>query len=62
MIDTYKFSTLEYKRPDLEARRAKLAEWKNAAVHAESYAALRALMFEIDRTHPAYARHARRIL
>ena len=49
MIDTYKFSTLEYKRPDLEARRAKLAEWKNAAVHAESYAALRALMFEIDR-------------
>ena len=42
MIDTYKFSTLEYKRPDLEARRAKLAEWKNAAVHAESYAALRA--------------------
>ena len=49
MIDTYKFSTLEYKRPDLEARRAKLAEWKNAAVHAASYAALRALMFEIDR-------------
>ncbi|MFR7745522.1 MAG: hypothetical protein ACLU3I_21555 [Acutalibacteraceae bacterium] len=49
MIDNYKFSTLEYKRPDLEARRAKLAEWKNAAVHAESYAALRALMFEIDR-------------
>ena len=45
MIDTYKFSTLKYKRPDLEARRAKLAEWKNAAVHAESYAALRALMF-----------------
>ena len=43
MIDTYKFSTLEYKRPDLEARRAKLAEWKNAAVHAESYAALRDL-------------------
>ena len=42
MIDTYKFSTLEYKRPDLEARRAKLAEWKNAAVHAASYAALRA--------------------
>lgn len=28
MIDTYKFSTLKYKRPDLEARRAKLAEWK----------------------------------
>ncbi len=49
MIDNYRFSTLEYKRPDLEARRAKLAEWKNAAVHAESYAALRALMFEIDR-------------
>lgn len=42
MIDNYRFSTLEYKRPDLEARRAKLAEWKNAAVHAESYAALRA--------------------
>ena len=51
MIDTYKFSTLEYKRPDLEARRAKLAEWKNAAVHAESYAALRALIAALDSGH-----------
>ena len=48
-MDHYKFSTLEYKRPDLEARRAQLAQWKDAAAHAESYAALRALMLEIDR-------------
>ena len=48
-MQDYKFSTLEYKRPDLEARREKLAQWKTAAERAESYAALRALMLEIDR-------------
>ena len=48
-MENFKFSTLEYRRPDLEARRAKLAEWKDAVEHAESYEALRALMFEIDR-------------
>ena len=48
-MENYKFSTLEYKRPDLEARREKLAEWKDAVEHAESYEALRALLMEIDR-------------
>ena len=48
-MDNYKFSTLEYKRPDLEARRAKLTQWKASAEQAQSYDALRALMFEIDR-------------
>ena len=48
-MENFKFSTLEYQRPDLEARRAKLAEWKDAVEHAESYEALRALMLEIDR-------------
>ena len=48
-MEQYRFSTLEYQRPDLEARRAKLAEWKAAAQQAESYEALRALIFEIDR-------------
>ena len=48
-MDNYKFSTLEYKRPDLEARRTKLGEWKAAVEQAEDYAALRALLFEMDR-------------
>ena len=48
-MNDYKFSTLEYKRPDLEARREKLAGWKGAVEHAQSYDALRALMLEIDR-------------
>ena len=48
-MEQYRFSTLEYQRPDLEARRAKLAEWRAAAQQAESYDALRALIFEIDR-------------
>lgn len=48
-MENYKFSTLEYKRPDLEARRAQLAQWKDAVEHAESYDALRALLFEMDR-------------
>ena len=47
-MENYKFSTLEYKRPDLEARRAKLAQWKAAVGQAESYEALRSLIFEID--------------
>ena len=49
MMEHYKFSTLEYTRPDLESRRAKLAAWKDAVEHAESYAVLRALLLEIDR-------------
>ena len=48
-MENYKFSTLEYKRPDLEAYRALLAQWKDAVEHAESYAALLVLIFEIDR-------------
>ena len=48
-MDHFKFSTLPYKRPDLEAHRAKLAAWKSAVEHAESYEALRGLIFEIDR-------------
>ena len=48
-MENFKFSTLEYKRPDLEARREKLAQWKAAVEHAESYDALRSLIFEIDR-------------
>ena len=48
-MNDYKFSTLEYKRPDLEARREKLAGWKDAVEHVQSYDALRALMIEIDR-------------
>ena len=65
-MDNFRFSTLEYKRPDLEAYRAKLTEWKAAAEQAESYDALRALMLKIDlravhavfhREHPPYAEH-----
>ena len=48
-MKNFKFSTLEYKRPDLEARRAQLAAWKDAVERAESYDALRELLFEIDR-------------
>ena len=48
-MDHYKFSTLEYKRPDGEARRAQLIKWKEAVEHAENYDALRKLMLEIDR-------------
>ena len=48
-MENYRFSTLEYKRPDLEAHRAQLAQWKDAVAHAESYTALRTLMLEIDR-------------
>lgn len=48
-MDHYKFSTLEYKRPDGEARRAQLIKWKKAVEHAENYDALRKLMLEIDR-------------
>ena len=48
-MDHYKFSTLEYKRPDGEARRAQLITWKEAVEHAENYDALRKLMLEIDR-------------
>ena len=47
-MDHYKFSTLEYKRPDGEARRAQLIKWKEAVEHAENYDALRKLMLEID--------------
>ena len=68
-MDNFRISTLEYKRPDLEAHRAKLTEWKAAAEQAESYDALRALMLKIDREncelshavfhreHPPYAEH-----
>ena len=48
-MDNYRFSTLAYQRPDLEVRRAQLAQWKDAVEHAESYDALRSLIFEIDR-------------
>ena len=48
-MEHYKFSTLEYKRPDGEARRAQLIKWKEAVEHAENYDALRKLMLEIDR-------------
>ena len=48
-MNDYKFSTLEYKRPDLEARREKLAGWKDAVEHAQSYDALSAQMLDIDR-------------
>ena len=48
-MDHYKFSTLEYKRPDGEARRAQLIKWKEAVEYAEKYDALRKLMLEIDR-------------
>ena len=41
-MENYKFSTLEYRRPDLEARRAKLVQWKAGVERAESYDALRA--------------------
>lgn len=48
-MDNFRFSTLEYKRPDLEAHRAKLKDWKAAIEHAESYEALRTLLLEMDR-------------
>ena len=48
-MDHFTFQTLEYKRPDLEAHRAKLIRWKEAVEQAESYEALRTLIFEMDR-------------
>lgn len=48
-MDNFRFSTLEYKRPDLDAYRAKLKDWKAAIEHAESYEALRTLLLEMDR-------------
>lgn len=48
-MENFKFSTLAYKRPDLEARRAQLAAWKDAVERAENYEALRGLLFEMDR-------------
>ena len=48
-MDNFRFSTLEYKRPDLDAYRAKLKDWKAAIEHAESYGALRTLLLEMDR-------------
>ena len=49
MMEDYKFSTLEYKRPDLEARKTKLTQWKTAVEQAASYNALRKLILEMDR-------------
>ena len=48
-MDRFTFQTLEYKRPDLEAHREKLVRWKGAVEQAESYEALRTLIFEMDR-------------
>ena len=48
-MDNFRFSSLEYKRPDLDAYRAKLKDWKAAIEHAESYEALRTLLLEMDR-------------
>ena len=48
-MDRFTFQTLEYKRPDLEAYREKLVRWKGAVEQAESYEALRTLIFEMDR-------------
>ena len=48
-MENYKFSTLPYQRPDLEARRTQLARWQDAVEQAESFDALRALLFEMDR-------------
>ena len=48
-MENFKFSTLEYKRPDLETRSQRLTQWKAAVQQAESYEALRGLLFEIDR-------------
>ena len=54
-MENYKFSTLEYKRPDLEARRAKLVEWKDAVGQVESYDALRSLIFmRMPRRRPGF--------
>ena len=48
-MENYKFSTLPYQRPDLEARRTQLARWQDAVEQAESFDALRSLLFEMDR-------------
>ena len=48
-MDHFTFQPLEYKRPDLEAHRAKLIRWKEAVEQAESLVSLRALMFEMVR-------------
>ena len=34
-MENYKFSTLPYQRPDLEARRTQLARWQDAVEQAE---------------------------
>ena len=36
-MEDFKFSTLEYRRPDLDQLKKQLAEWKAAVENAGSY-------------------------
>ena len=48
-MEDFKFSTLEYRRPDLDQLKKQLAEWKAAVEDAGSYEELRAIFLQRDR-------------
>ena len=48
-MEDFKFSTLEYRRPDLDQLKKQLAEWKAAVENAGSYEELRAIFLQRDR-------------
>lgn len=50
-MEDFKFSTLEYRRPDLDQLKKQLAEWKAAVENAGSYEELRAIFLQRDRAH-----------
>ena len=48
-MEDFKFSTLEYRRPDFDQLKKQLAEWKAAVEDAGSYEELRAIFLQRDR-------------
>ena len=50
-MEDFKFSTLEYRRPDLDQLKKQLAEWKAAVENAGSYEELRSIFLQRDRAH-----------
>ena len=50
-MEDFKFSTLEYRRPDFDQLKKQLAEWKAAVENAGSYEELRAIFLQRDRAH-----------
>ena len=50
-MEDFKFSTLEYRRPDFDQLKKQLAEWKAAVENAGSYEELRSIFLQRDRAH-----------